>query len=166
MKSIDVSEKRPVGRPKIDLDIAFHKIQPYLQLGYPFHKACLMGEVADSTLYPYYMNDEEFRKRCDREKGLPGIMARRNLVNAINNGDTKISVEWLERVEGEDFAKVQKIEDITPVEEGVILLREIIATRRKIKAELPPEEGQVAEDYGSENMIPSTTRGEGKDKGS
>lgn len=136
-------EMKKMGRPKTDLNLSFMALKPYLQLGYSFFKACLLSDQAYTTILPYYQNDETFRNKIDREKTLPNIVARRNIINALNNGDTKISIEWLERMESEEFAKIQKVEDVTPVEEGVILLREIVATRRKIKLKLPPPEGEV-----------------------
>jgi hypothetical protein len=141
----DPKDFKRLGRPPIDLVETFRKLQPFLQLGYSIYKSALMGEVPYTSLWEYCQSDEDFRKKLERERTLPNVVARRNIVSAINSGDVKTSIDWLERNEGDEFAKVQKIEDITPVEEGVILLREIVATRRKIK-KLPSPEGEIVND--------------------
>ena len=123
-------DKKKVGRPPADLEKYFTKMQPFLQLGYTLHKACLYAEVPYSTLIPYYNENEHFRNRLERERTLPNVQARRNIVNAIANGDVQVSKTWLEAMEKEEFSRLSQVEDVTPVDEGVILLREIIAARR------------------------------------
>jgi hypothetical protein len=119
------------GRPKVDLDDAFLKIQPYLQLGYSFHKSCLHAEYPYSTIIPYYNDDEGFRNKVERERTLLNVVARRNISNAINKDkNLDASRDWLERMESDEFTKVHKVEDVTPQDEGVLLLRAIILERR------------------------------------
>ena len=122
--------KKKVGRPPADLEKYFTKIQPYLMIGYTLHKACLHGEVPYSTLIPYYNENEDFRNRIERTRTLPNVQARQNMVNAIAAGDVKVSQTWLEAMEKDEFSKMQEVKDVTPVDEGVILLREIIVARR------------------------------------
>ncbi len=78
---------KKVGRPKIDVDDYFAKIQPYLQLGYSLHKACLYAEIPYRQLHDYYVENEDFRNKVERERTLVNAAARRNLVEAIKKGD-------------------------------------------------------------------------------
>lgn len=124
------------GRPKKTpeeiqkmLDEVFTKIQPYLQLGYSFHKACLYAQIPYTTYKPYYDEDEVFRNKIERERTLTNMVARKNLVNAIKEGDLKSSLEWLQAHEKEDWSKRQEVQDVTPREnKTVLLLQEIIET--------------------------------------
>lgn len=127
------------GRPKIDLSDAFTKLQPFLQLGYSLHRACIFAEYPYSSLIIYYNDDEVFRNKVERERKLLGVQARRNIAEAIKKKDPKMSLEWLERQEPEEFSKISKVENITPEQdEGVILLREIIRERR-ISVKIPKQ---------------------------
>lgn len=120
------------GRPKIDLDEVLRKTKEFLNLGYSLHKACMLGNVAYSTVKPYYNDDEDFRNRVERERTDLALQARRNIEKAIREGkdNLEISKDWLERLEPDDFSKVHKVKDETPQDEGVVLLREIIAVQR------------------------------------
>lgn len=108
------------GRPAADanngLEAVFTKIQPYLQLGYSFHKACLYASIPYTTYKKYYDENEDFRSKIEREQSQVGLTARRNIVNQINNGDTKLSLRWLESFERKDFStdisdKTQDLKD-------------------------------------------------------
>ena len=134
---------KKAGRPKIDLEMVFTKIKPYLQLGYKLHKACLLGDIAYSTIKPYYDNDDNFRNKIDRERSIPSMKAREVWVKAIvEGGDLQASQEWLSTQEKEDFSKTTEIKDITErTDEGLLILREIIQARR-IKAKKQNELGE------------------------
>jgi len=123
------------GRPKADLDKCFADLQPYLQMGYSFFKSCLYANVAYSTYIIYYNSDEEFRNKLERERAKPNLQARKNIIAALMEGDTKISLEWLQAMEKEEFSRLEMTKDISERDEGIILLREIIAHRRLKKAE-------------------------------
>lgn len=138
-KHLQRSESTPGPKP-LDLDDTFTKLRPFLQLGYSFHKSCLYAEIPYTTALPYYQEVEEFRTKIERERILVNVQARRNIFNAIATGDLKVSLEWLEAMEKEEFSKLQEIKDVTPIDEGIILLREIIMARRlkvREKNELP-----------------------------
>jgi len=144
------NEIKKVGRPQINLDETFTKISPYLLLGYSFHKACLYAEVPYSSVIIYYNDDEDFRNRIERERTDPSRKARKNLIDAINAGNLQVSQEWLEAMEKEDFSKLAQVKDVTErTDEGILILREIIATRRlkaqKAKELAEPNEIQTEE---------------------
>ncbi len=96
-----------VGRPPADaddgLEEVFTKIQPYLQLGYSFHKSCLFAQIPYTTYKKYYDENLNFRNKIERERSQVNLTARRNIVDKINAGDTKLSLRWLESFEKDDF---------------------------------------------------------------
>jgi len=141
MGNSDSEDIKKVGRPKIDVDDYFAKIQPYLQLGYSLHKACLYAEIPYRQLHDYYVEDEDFRNRVERERTLVNAAARRNLVEAIKKGDIKASMEWLETQEKDDFSKRTEVEHIEEKEnEELKLLREIVDSHENTNGNLLPTE--------------------------
>lgn len=93
------------GPKPTDLEEAFAKLQPFLQVGYSFHKACIMALIPYTTLRFYYNEDEEFRNKIERERNLVNVVARRNIIKTINEGKVGISLEWLDRMEKDEFSK-------------------------------------------------------------
>ena len=122
---------KKAGRPRVDIDDYFTKIQPFLQLGYKLYKACLYAGVPYMTVLDYYNAHDDFREIVERERLLVNTIARKNLVQAIKGGDLETSKDWLETQEKEDFTKRQEVVDATPQDEGIMLLREIIIQRRR-----------------------------------
>lgn len=120
------------GRPPADanngLETIFTKIQPYLQLSYSFHKACLLAQIPYSTYKKYFDGNEDFRNKIEKERSQVSLTARRNIVNKINGGDTKLSLRWLESFEKEDF-------NIEPLDKNAIG-RETLAQVEKILEEI------------------------------
>lgn len=114
------------GRPKVDLQEVFTKIQPFLQVGYSFHKSCIMALVPYSTVIPYYNTDEDFRNKVERERNLVNIVARQNIIKKIQGkktkqiidgkevevvveGDVDTSFAWLSRQEKDEFSTRQEV---------------------------------------------------------
>lgn len=91
------------GRPKANIEEYFANIKEFLRLGYSLHRACQLGMTPYRTIKDYYNNDEDFRKKIDRERNWINSIARRNLVKKIEEGDIKISLEWLKHTEREEF---------------------------------------------------------------
>lgn len=145
---------------KTDLDEAFNKLQPFLQVGYSFHKSCVLAMVAYSTLYPYYSStypetyDPDFYNRCERERHLVSLVARQNIIKTIKgdkekgiDGDVPTSFKWLERQEPEDFSSRLQITDGEggSVNGGVVgLLTQIVNGLTK-QEPISPDAGVSAE---------------------
>lgn len=114
-----IAPKHPGGRPpkiKGGLDEVFAKLQPFLKVGYSFHKACLFALVPYRTYIDYYNDDEEFRNKIQVEQNKVNIKARENLAAAVNDGDPKVSAFWLERQEKEDWAQRKEFKDVSESE--------------------------------------------------
>lgn len=133
--------KKPVkkaGRPPINLDETFTKIKPFLQLGYKLHKACLYALIPYTTVKPYYDKNDDFRNKIERERTLVNTVARKNLVKAIQDGDLKASLDWLETQEKDEFSKRQEVKDVTPEDEGLKLLQELVQAKKDEKRHIKP----------------------------
>ena len=101
---MDNQNNNTVGRPQADSEECFTKIQPFLQLGYSFHKACLYAQIPYTTYKKYYDENEDFHNKIDRERSLISVTARKNIIKTIESGDYKASLRWLESFEKEDFS--------------------------------------------------------------
>ena len=137
------------GRPKIDVDLYFAKIEANLQLGYSLHKACLYAQVPYRQLHEYYDNNEDFRNKVEAVRGSLAVRARRNLAEVILNDEIKdekgnvlrkkfpqpmvndVSLEWLSSLEKDDFSKLTQVEDVSGKDEGVEMLRIVVNDIRK-----------------------------------
>jgi hypothetical protein len=97
------------GRPPINLEDSLEKLKPFLQVGYSFWKSCQFAQIAYTTLKFYYDNDDSFRNKIEYERAKVNILARQNLIKAIQGKDTKMSLEWLDRMEKDDFSKRTEI---------------------------------------------------------
>lgn len=91
------------GRPPIDLEKALTKIAPLLATGLSLHKACCVAEISYSTLHPYYREDPDFRRKCDRYLLSPSVHARTTWIKAIRNGNWQAARDWLVKREPEEF---------------------------------------------------------------
>lgn len=96
------------GRPPIDIDEYFRKIERYLILGYSLYRACKLGGVPYSTVQDYYKDDEEFSVKVDALVYAPNVKARAVWVSKINAGDYGAAKDWLERRERSEFATRQE----------------------------------------------------------
>jgi len=100
-------ENHSVGRPKVNIEEYFANIKEFLYLGYSLHKACQLGLVPYRTVKHYYDTDEDFSKKIDRERNRINAKARLNLVKKIEEGNIKISLEWLKHTENDEFTMKQ-----------------------------------------------------------
>ncbi len=129
-----------VGRPTIDIDKAFAKMQLYLLLGYSLHKACLYAEVPYRAIKYHYDQDEDFCNRVERTREYPNVRARATLIQAMESGDTKTALEWLQAMEKDEFSKRTEVKDVTePEPEELTLLREILDRNERTRQPIPPK---------------------------
>lgn len=97
-----------MGRPPVDIDKYFQKIERYLIVGYSLYRACKLGGVPYSTVQEYYKNDPDFSVKVDSLINAPNVKARAVWIQKINAGDYGAAKDWLERRERSDFATRQE----------------------------------------------------------
>lgn len=95
------------GRKPLDRDEYFYLIQPFLELGYTLHKACLFSLVPYMTVKTWYDEndgDNDFRKKVDREILKLNAVSRKIIFDAIVKGKSKEDAwKWLEKREKDEL---------------------------------------------------------------
>ncbi|GCF92489.1 hypothetical protein NRIC_03800 [Enterococcus florum] len=104
------------GRPKKINDDVLRKLEYAFSYGLTDKEACVVADIAPSTLYKYCEQNPLFSERKEELKNQPIIKAKMNLVDALKAGDAKTSVWYLERKARGEFGNVQKIEHAGTIE--------------------------------------------------
>jgi len=91
-------------------DEYFEKIKPFLQLGYSLYRACQFAGLNYRRVYNHYQRNEDFKNKVERERNLVNTQARKILIKAMigddkNPPDPKLALEWLDRMEKDEFSK-------------------------------------------------------------
>lgn len=95
---------KTTGRPPVDIESYFTKIEPNLALGFSLHRACKIAQVPYTTVVDYYNADESFRSRIDSLIEDTNLHARSRLAARIKGQayDGKAIEFWLRNMD-EDF---------------------------------------------------------------
>jgi hypothetical protein len=99
-----------------DKEKVIELLEPLLRLDYSVTKACKIIGIAQSTVQTWIDEDEELRLKVQSWRAEPSVKARKNWIEAIENGvPTKNGMdkytpakEWLERREKDAFSTKQK----------------------------------------------------------
>jgi hypothetical protein len=91
-------------------DEYFEKIKPFLQLGYSLYRACQFAGLNYGMVYHHYQRNEDFKNKVERERNLVNTQARKILIEAMIGNDEKppdpkLALEWLDRMEKDEFSK-------------------------------------------------------------
>jgi len=90
--------KKPVGRPqKVDYAV-MGKLEDALQYGATVSEACYYAGISRDTFYRYFRNEDVFAKKMETARNKLLYVAKRNVADAIMNGDYQSSVWLLEKV--------------------------------------------------------------------
>lgn len=90
--------KKPIGRPlKVDYKV-MAKLEDSLQYGATVSEACYYAGISRDTFYRYFKNEEVFAKKMEAARNKLLYIAKRNVADAIMNGDYQSSVWLLEKV--------------------------------------------------------------------
>lgn len=90
--------KKSVGRPqKVDYNV-MAKLEDALQYGATISEACYYAGISRDTFYRYFRNEDVFAKKMEAARNKLLMIAKRNVADAIMNGDYQSSVWLLEKV--------------------------------------------------------------------
>jgi len=92
------------GRPSIIDENRLHKLENALCSGVSVEFACDYAGISKSTFYEHKALDEEFRFRMHRAEEWSTMKARQVILQAIEQGDVKAAIWWLERKSRVEFA--------------------------------------------------------------
>lgn len=120
------------GRPtKITKDI-LEKLDNAFSLGHSDEEACLVAQIDPQTLYNYCKKHPNYSSKKELLKNSPKIVARRNIVKDLNDGDVKTSKWYMERKAKDEFSNRQELKDVTEEDnEAIQILRRIIDSHDK-----------------------------------
>lgn len=99
-------------------------------------EACILADIAPSTLYDYQKNNPEFSERKQALKQNVNLKAKMAIVRAIDDGCVATSKWWLERRCREEFSlRAELAGDKAPIEPPEITVKfvEAPASKESIK---------------------------------
>lgn len=107
--------KHAGGRPvKITPDI-LQKLEDAFSNSAPDAEACFYAGISPQTLYNYQKRHPKFIERKEALKTSPNLMARKNIIKALNDGVVPISQWWLEKKDP-DMKPTSKLEHSGTIE--------------------------------------------------
>ena len=80
------------------------KLESALSGGYSITSACYFAGVSTSTFYEYKALDKDFSDRMNRAMEYATFRARQVVLQAIDKGDVRAAMWWLERKSRLEFA--------------------------------------------------------------
>lgn len=89
---------REVGRPAKVNYAVIHKLEDALQYGATVSEACYYAGISRDTFYRYFRNEKAFARKMEAARNKLLYVAKRNVADAIMNGDYQSSVWLLEKV--------------------------------------------------------------------
>ena len=90
----------PGGRPSVMTVETIRKLEDAFLMGCRDEEACFSANIAPSTLYLYCQNNPEFSERKETLKARPVYLARKVLIDALNDGDVATAHKVVERKDG------------------------------------------------------------------
>ncbi len=98
-------EVNPVGRPKVMTPETISKLEEAFLVGATDKEACFVANISPATLYEYCKENPEYSERKEALKDMPKFLAKKNVTEAINDGDKSLSQWYLERKVKDEFAQ-------------------------------------------------------------
>jgi hypothetical protein len=89
------------------------KLEEAFSMGFTDIEACLFANIHKDTLYAYCNAHPEFSDRKEELKNHPTLLAKRNVIDGLRDGDQKISQWYLERKAPEFKNKQELTADVT-----------------------------------------------------
>lgn len=97
-------EKQKVGRPSVITPEAVQKLEAALAAGFGINAACYFSGVSRSVYYERKATDKEFSDKMRLAEEWSTYKARQVILNAINEGNVKVAMWYLERKARAEFA--------------------------------------------------------------
>ena len=97
-------QKKKLGRPTVMTDRIIDKLESALCAGYSVTTSCYFAGVGTSTFYEYKSLDKDFSDRMTRAMEYATFRARQIVLQAIDKGDVRAAMWWLERKSRLEFS--------------------------------------------------------------
>jgi hypothetical protein len=96
--------KNKGGRPTVMTEEVLHKLEEAFELDCSDEQACFHAGIGTSTLYNYQKKNPEFVERKSLLRTTLTIKAKMAIAKALEDGDVKVSMWILERLEPETYS--------------------------------------------------------------
>lgn len=93
------------GRPRIDIQKALHYLCEALRLDATVEEACAYAGISERSFYRYNKNDAGFWQEIRTAQCYPFFVAKCAVIGAIENGDVKTALRFLELRQPKMFSK-------------------------------------------------------------
>ena len=97
------------GRPTVMTDEIVGKLEYGFMKGLNVTECCHYADISRTAFYDYLEKHPEFTDRIESLRSNPSTRAKLNVVEAIEHGDTGLSVWWLERRNKDEFSTKQEV---------------------------------------------------------
>ena len=94
-----------VGRPTVMTQEVIEKLEEAFSIGATDKEACFLAKISMATLYNYCQDKKEFLERKEALKDMVKYQARKNVAEAIHEGDKPLSQWYLERKAKDEFSQ-------------------------------------------------------------
>lgn len=92
------------GRPTVMTEAVIGKLEEAFAFGSTDLEACFYAGISKDALYDYQVKHPEFTERKEALKDNPAMLARKNVYDALSEGDKDISKWYLERKKKDEFS--------------------------------------------------------------
>ena len=94
-----------IGRPTVMTPNTLDKLREAFLMGCNDKEACIYADIGTSTLYDYEKENEDYSEQKELYKSQPTLKARQAVYKAIESGDVKVSMWYLEKRRRDEFGK-------------------------------------------------------------
>lgn len=109
------------GRPLKMTARIIEKLEEAFARGSSDSEACILAEIGERTLYDYCKQHTSFRTKKELLKQTPSIRAKNNIVKALEEGNLKLSMWWLEHKSNEFKKRIDVVTGNMPLASGTII---------------------------------------------
>lgn len=99
-----LQKQQKTGRPTVLTEDAVRKLEAALCAGYSVNAACYFSGISKSVFYEHKALDKDFSEKIRLAEEFSTYKARLVVVNAINEGNIKAAMWYLERKARLEFA--------------------------------------------------------------
>ena len=105
-----------IGRPTVMTPETLDMLRGAFLMGCSDREACLYAGIGLQTLYDYQKENPDYSEQKDQFKLNPILKAKKTIFDALEKGDVKVALWYLERKARDEFGNTIKIN--TPVDIG------------------------------------------------
>lgn len=102
------------GRPSTVTQAVLAKLEEGFCRGLSDRECCVYAGISEDALYRYCTAHEDFRERKELLKQQPKIKAKLIVADALDEGDQKTALWYLERKGKDEFSTRQETEFVSP----------------------------------------------------